>query len=135
MRPQSEEPAEPVGGGDAETEGDGEGGGETGRERVAVTVVRTGGFAGLTREWAVAPEPEERSTWIVLIDRCPWDDAPVPASGADRFTWSVSARAGAHRHQADLPEQQVRGPWRELIDAVRAAASGTRPESAPPPEK
>ncbi|WP_318244776.1 protealysin inhibitor emfourin [Microbacterium pullorum] len=87
---------------------------------VRVTVVRTGGIAGLRRRWEACPDGEAAREWASLIDRCPWDDPPSDPSGADRFCWRVSAEAGPRRREAELPDADVQGPWRALIDAVRA---------------
>lgn len=117
---------------------------------VAVTVVRSGGFAGLTRRWGVQAPPADAEQWLALVEDCPWDDrddgdardggddehdqgeAPDRAAGpragdaprargADRFSWSVQARLSGASHRVDLTESQASGPWRTLIDAVRAA--------------
>lgn len=101
---------------------------------VTVAVVRSGGIAGTTRRWGVEAEASDADEWIDLIDACPWDDedaddevayareGDVPR-GADRFAYRVSARMpeGPERHAA-LSESQASGPWRALIDAVRAAS-------------
>lgn len=93
---------------------------------VAVTVTRTGGFAGLRRTWRARPERDEAPQWIALIDECPWDAVGPhrtdPPSGADRFIWHVDARCGDAAHEAALADPEVQGPWLHLIDAVRAAA-------------
>jgi hypothetical protein len=92
---------------------------------VAVTVTRTGGFAGLRRSWHAQPESADAPHWIALIDGCPWDDAdptrPIDPHGADRFLWHVDARCGEAAREAALADPEVRGPWRDLIDAVRSA--------------
>ncbi len=90
---------------------------------VAVTVVRSGGFAGLTRRWGIDAAPADADPWISLIEQCPWDDDAAMSVGADRFSWSVRATVPGAERRADLSEAQVDGPWRALIDAVRAAAS------------
>ncbi len=98
---------------------------------VTVTVVRSGGFAGLPRRWRVEVDAGDADDWVVLIDRCPWEQCPQLAPAEpDRFTWEVAATHGTRRHHAALAEQQVSGPWRALIDAVREAAPprpGTEP--------
>lgn len=102
---------------------------------VEVTVVRSGGFAGLTREWSVAPGPDQRAAWIELVDRCPWEQEPDEPEGADRYMWTVVATLDLRPRTAELSEHQVRGAWRDLIDAVRTAASpGDDRPSAPTPE-
>jgi hypothetical protein len=66
-----------------------------------VTVQRSGGFAGLTR------------TWQVDVDQ------------PDRFVWVISAETSPAK-KAKLPEQQVTGPWRELVDRVREVSDAER---------
>ena len=98
---------------------------------VAVTVTRTGGIAGMRRTWRAQPDPAESPQWIALIDGCPWDAAdparPIPPSGADRFVWHVDARCGESAREAALPDPEVQGPWRDLIDAVRSAQKAAEP--------
>ena len=105
-----------------------------------ITVERSGGFAGMKRTWAVqAAPPDDTDCWQPLIEACPWDTVPAPGRAvspgqADRFTYSI--RAGQRR--AILPEQELTGPWRELVEHAKAAAeSAQAPESAagetPPP--
>ncbi|WP_427006880.1 protealysin inhibitor emfourin [Pseudarthrobacter sp. H2] len=93
-----------------------------------ITVERSGGFAGMTRTWAVqtAP-PDDNDCWQPLIEACPWDTLPPPGRAvspgqADRFTYSI--RAGQRR--ATLPEQALTGPWRDLVEHAKAAAESAR---------
>jgi hypothetical protein len=99
---------------------------------VEVAVKRTGGFAGMTKQWRAEPPADEASVWIDLIAQCPWDapSSVVPArgdaadgrppAGADRFTWWIRARCGEQdEREAELPDDEVVGAWRELVDAVR----------------
>jgi hypothetical protein len=92
---------------------------------IVVHVVRSGGFAGLRREWTAAPEPDEASAWIALIEDCPWDAATgsAPPTGADRFQWAINARCSDAERTARLGDTDVRGPWRALVDAVREFAA------------
>ena len=96
-----------------------------------ITVQRSGGIAGLKRTWTVQPTPpEDTDHWQPLIEACPWDDVGGTggASGQpDRFMYSI--RAGQRR--AVLPEREVTGPWRELVECARAAAEAA---AAPDPE-
>ena len=98
---------------------------------IAVTVTRTGGIAGMRRTWRAQPDSAESPQWIALIDGCPWDAAdparPIPPTGADRFVWHVDARCGDAEREAALADPEVQGPWRDLIDAVRAAQKPDRP--------
>jgi hypothetical protein len=90
--------------------------------RVEVAVIRSGGFAGLQREWRVEPDPVDVPHWTELIEKCPWDE-PVDgrAPEADRFTWRIRARCepGPTR-RAELPESSLIGAWRRLVDEARA---------------
>ena len=102
-----------------------------------VTVVRSGGFAGLVRRWSVEPEPDRAPVWEQLILACPWDHAAAPSAqdappaGADRFQWEVCASRRGDTRRAALPDQQLTGPWRELVDAVREADTDASAAVAP----
>ena len=117
-------------GGETPPTGPPDGGGSSGRDDtgnlvVVVTVTRTGGIAGLRRMWRAEAGADDAATWITLIEGCPWDALRFErfAAGADRFMWSVDARCGPEKRQAELADSAVQGPWRELIDAVREAGS------------
>lgn len=81
---------------------------------LVVQVIRTGGFAGLRRQWQVeATSEDEARAWWPLVEACPWD--ATPGGGyPDGFVYEVRANERA----ATLPEQQIDGPWRNLVDAV-----------------
>lgn len=89
---------------------------------VRVRVVRTGGFAGLRREWTAEPPPEEAPHWLGLIDECPWSavrDGREP-TGADRFVWRISVRVSDEpARSAQLGDDDLTGPWHDLVDEVR----------------
>ncbi len=106
-------------------------------ERLTILVVRTGGFAGIRRAWRVLAEGAEIEAWTPLIDACPWDAvhaaeavASSPAAGADRFAWEVAAARGDADQRALLSETDAAGPWRELIDRVRADGEPVPPHAA-----
>ncbi|WP_344091023.1 protealysin inhibitor emfourin [Microbacterium deminutum] len=90
-----------------------------------MTVVRTGGFAGLRREWRAEPDDHEASHWVTLIEECPWDAVAIGrrVTGADLFMWRLDARCGGEKREAELADPDVQGPWRDLIDAVREAGA------------
>jgi hypothetical protein len=89
----------------------------------AILVVRSGGFAGLSREWRVLSTDHPEVDWMRLVEACPWD-AAVPADHSrDGFVWRIEARATTSRHRATLPDSRVRGAWRELVDEVKAATA------------
>lgn len=92
--------------------------------QVVVLVVRSGGIAGISRRWRVeASSTDDADQWIARIDRCPWDAELDDPTGADRFVWSIRARTPSERRERELPDAAVSGPWRELVDAVRAASA------------
>jgi hypothetical protein len=74
---------------------------------VKVRVSRSGGFAGVTREW-------EADVDDGLVDNLPWDAAPFSSGSPDRFVYVIYV---SHR-QITLPEKELTGPWRELVDRV-----------------
>jgi hypothetical protein len=90
---------------------------------VVIAVVRSGGIAGIRRQWLVEAATPDAESWIALIDSCPWDQDADAGAGADRFVWSIRARTPSERRERDLPDSALDGPWRALVDAVRAASS------------
>jgi hypothetical protein len=89
-----------------------------------VTVSRSGGFAGLTRTWSVDVDAEpDTESWLVQLDGLPWGQTPAGGQPVqpDRFVWVITADTRPSR-KAKLPEQQVTGPWRELVDRVRTTS-------------
>jgi hypothetical protein len=84
-----------------------------------VEVSRSGGLAGLNRTWAVQveelpPDSQASDELCRLIDDCPWDQPAKPVTGADRYVYQVSAGDLS----ATVPEPQLQGPWRRLVDRV-----------------
>lgn len=75
---------------------------------ITVTVVRSGGFAGLTRTWTLHLD---RAEWQQLLAEQP-DDSP---DGADRFVYRIRAL----RREVVIPESRLDGAWRELIERAR----------------
>ncbi len=100
---------------------------------VTVVVTRTGGIAGLRRQWQVDSRGDEASEWVALIEECPWPRAASRASGADRFAWSIVALLGPDRHDAELSDDQIDGPWAILVEAVRTRGAPVRPAPRPTP--
>lgn len=90
--------------------------------QVVVVIIRTGGVAGIRRQWHVEPPVDEAPRWVALIEQCPWDAPGEQTSGADRYVWSIRAHTPADRRERDVPDHELAGPWRELVDAVRDAA-------------
>jgi hypothetical protein len=117
-----------------------------------VIVTRSGGFAGLRRTWSVlVDEQPDAADWLVLLAELPWDEVRPEPPQPDRFVYviryerqggaagtpdtaqesprpsTVHQLADPPEREATLAEQQLQGPWRELVDRVRTAGS-----SAPP---
>lgn len=95
----------------------------TAASQVAIVVVRTGGIAGIRRQWQVEPDPDDARAWIDMVDDCPWDDDADAGGGADRFMWLIRVRTPEERRERELPDSALDGPWRALVDAVRAASA------------
>lgn len=94
--------------------------------RVVIAVARSGGIAGIRRQWRVEAEAPDADDWITLIDSCPWDKEADADTGADRFVWSIRARTPSEQRERDLSDAEIDGPWRELVDAVRRAAKSAK---------
>nr|WP_314842031.1 protealysin inhibitor emfourin [uncultured Microbacterium sp.] len=90
---------------------------------VVIAVVRSGGIAGIRRQWRVEPDPADTSEWITMIDSCPWDEESDADAGADRFIWIIRVRTPAEKRERELPDSELSGPWRALVDAVKAASA------------
>ena len=87
-----------------------------------MVVVRSGGIAGMSRQWRVQPPPDREPQWRSLLEQCAWDAPPPTASGADRYQWRIEVQErGSVVHRARLGDTQVEGPWRTLVDEVRRA--------------
>lgn len=103
------------------------------QSRIVVAVVRTGGLAGLRRRWRVEPDAAQAPQWVALVERCPWDEQADAGqadagqnldAGADRFVWSIHAVLRKQQRERVVPDTQLQGAWRELVDAVREADRG-----------
>jgi len=81
-----------------------------------VIVIRTGGMAGLRRTWEVTVDDQPDSeSWAELLTRLPWENRPKAPAQPDRYVYEIRYS----RRRVVLPEQQLTGPWRELVDRVR----------------
>jgi hypothetical protein len=87
-----------------------------------ILVVRTGGIAGLRRQWQVEPA-EDADDWLTLVAACPWDDVPVDATSRDAFIWQIETRMPTATHLARVPDRGLVGPWRELVTRVQERAA------------
>ena len=83
-----------------------------------IQVWRSGGLLGRRVEWDVVveeqPDPEQ---WQLLIDKLPWDKCSTTNTAPDRYTYGIRCDP----NEVVIPEQELTGPWRELVDRVRDA--------------
>ena len=86
---------------------------------LTITVARTGGFAGLKREWSVSSALEDAADLIALVDACPWRSIRSDAVSRDRFVYLITVRAPRRRRSARLPEASLTGPWKTLVKRVQ----------------
>jgi hypothetical protein len=88
---------------------------------LTISVVRTGGVAGLRRSWELRLDcATAADSWGPLLDACPWE-AATSAGTPDRFVYRITAG----ERSATVPERELHGPWRELTDRVRAESERT----------
>jgi hypothetical protein len=90
-----------------------------------ISVVRSGGFAGLRREWSIeVTAVEEAERWHPIIDACPWDDDEA-SGNPDGFVYALRAADNS----AVIPENRLEGPWRQLVDEVQRCSPDQTPEA------
>ena len=92
-----------------------------------ITVVRSGGFAGRRQEWQAEVAEPERDEWMPLIQACPWGHTPTDPTSRDRYLWRIEARGPRLRRSATVPDAHLDGPWRTLVDRVRAGTAPATP--------
>lgn len=85
-----------------------------------ILVVRTGGIAGLRREWSVNSVDAPEVDWWPLVDACPWDTAAPQPPMPDRFVWRIEAHTATCDRRATVGDNNLVGAWRELVDQVRS---------------
>ncbi|WP_219949953.1 protealysin inhibitor emfourin [Salinibacterium sp. M195] len=93
-----------------------------------VQVWRSGGLLGRRVEWDVVideqPDPDQ---WYLLIAELPWHEHIITIPVPDRYTYEIRCDP----HEVVIPEQELVGPWRELVDRVREANKRPRPSESP----
>jgi hypothetical protein len=94
----------------------------------SVVVVRSGGFAGLRREWRASSDDDVdvNVDWAALVKACPWNSRTPPARGADEFVWRITASGPPRTCEATLSDQALTGPWRDLVVAVQSVHAQRR---------
>lgn len=84
-------------------------------EVVTIVVVRSGGFAGLRREWRVDAGDDDADRWLLLVEACPWDDDSGPAPEPDARAEDAPEPGGSEPDDAASPTDPAsarRGPAR-----------------------
>lgn len=80
-------------------------------------MVRTGGFAGLTRTWSTQVSAEEaEEQWLPLLADPPQEQEPGP----DRFVYEIRVGPAA----VTVPERCLQGRWRDLVERARQGGDG-----------
>ena len=75
-------------------------------------MVRSGGFAGVTRVWSTQISAEEaEKEWLPLLH----EPLPEEPGGPDRFVYEITVGPAA----VTLPEHCVQGRWRDLVERAR----------------
>jgi hypothetical protein len=92
------------------------------RAGVNILVVRSGGFAGLTRQWRVEAH-DDAEEWVALVRACPWSSVARDDSSRDRFVWRIEATIPPKVRTASVPDAHLVGPWRTLVDRVQQAST------------
>jgi hypothetical protein len=86
-----------------------------------VVVSRSGGIAGIRVTWEVqVDEQPDAPEWRDLLDALPWDEVDERAPEPDRFIYRIRCAP----HEVVLAEPQLSGPWRDLVDRVKAVNQG-----------
>ncbi|MEO6504711.1 MAG: protealysin inhibitor emfourin [Terrimesophilobacter sp.] len=84
-----------------------------------ITVVRSGGILGTPRQWEViVDDQDDPESWLMLVRELPWHEAQQAPAAPDRYVYRISCA----RRKVTLPEQQVVGRWRELVERVQGAS-------------
>jgi len=85
-----------------------------------VVVSRSGGIAGIRLTWEVrVDEQPDAKEWQAFLTSLPWDEVAETPPQPDRFLYRIRCAP----HEVVLPEPEVQGPWRELVDRVKSAGS------------
>lgn len=97
---------------------------------LTIIVVRSGGFAGLRRQWQIDAH-DDAEEWLALVRACPWGRIGRDTESRDRFVWRIEVRhmqaQQAHTvhtvHTASVPDALLVGPWRTLVERVQKAGT------------
>ncbi len=86
-----------------------------------IRVLRSGGFAGIRREWTIEVTGlDEAHRWVPLIEACPWQD-----TGGEGYPDGYIYDFRAADLAAVVPENRLDGPWRQLAEEVQRIAEAS----------
>lgn len=88
-------------------------------ETVTVTIVRTGGVAGLRREWTATASGSDADAVRALVDSDAWVTVSVDPGSRDRFVWSIVVTGAGRRRTVKVPEARLDGALQELVSRVQ----------------
>ncbi|HEY4226005.1 MAG TPA: hypothetical protein VGM70_09345 [Pseudolysinimonas sp.] len=88
----------------------------------SILVVRSGGFTGITVQWHVEPA-DDLDEWVELVMACPWGAIGRDEVSRDRFVWRIEAHVPPRPRTASVPDRELVGPWRALVDRVQQAGA------------
>lgn len=113
-------------------------------DTVTIRIVRTGGLAGLRREWTAAVSGPEADEVRELVDSAHWGaaqwrsehwdsehwgSAPVDPGSVDRFVWSIHVTGCGRRRSLRLPETHLAGPVQQLVERVQREGRSAAPDT------
>lgn len=88
-------------------------------ETVTVTVVRTGGVAGMPREWTLTASGEGADLLRELVDSDAGAAVAVDPGSRDRFSWRIVVTGVGRRRTLTVPEGHLSGSLEELVRHVQ----------------
>jgi hypothetical protein len=105
---------------------------------VKISLVRTGGVAGMRREATIdtadlGPRDSEEIHRLVnaAADEPAAAKAPEPAHGPDRFHYTLTIEDGGRRRALTFAEERTPERLRPLLEAVWRAAEAGEPDAGP----
>lgn len=98
---------------------------------LTITVTRSGGFAGITREWSVSSTIDDATELYALVDACPWYSIKIDTASRDRFVYVITVHEPRKRRAATIPESSLTGPWKSLVQRIQRQ----HPDPGAPPQQ
>ncbi|MEH0108640.1 protealysin inhibitor emfourin [Tersicoccus sp. MR15.9] len=98
-----------------------------------ITITRTGGFAGLRRQWVVTVDDQTATRLVGEMGDGRTSDGRMNDGGVTARSSAPEVRDGfsyvfaAEGHRITIAESRLDGPWRELLDRARSDTGTTPP--------